>query len=523
MRDSTVPAGCRVPMLFSSYAFLLGFFPVSLTAMALAGHRTNVRIVLILAVSLFFYGWWDWRYVPLLLGSIAANYVLGGRLQRCVSDGRQQAANVVLTVGIVFDLLVLGVFKYLHFVLGNIDALTGADWTITHLVLPLGISFWTFEQISYLVDLRRGARYQRDLLRYALFVLFFPRLVAGPILRFGEIEPQLRRRETGAILPDLAVGLSIFAIGLAKKACLADGIAPYVGAGFAGAIQAPGPDLFAAWGAALAYTCQLYFDFSGYSDMAIGAARCFGIRFPANFNSPYKASNIVEFWRRWHMTLSRFLRDYLYIPLGGNRRGPVRRYANLMITMLLGGLWHGAAWTFVIWGGLHGVYLMVNHGWAALCRPSERPIARLIASAMTFVAVVVGWVFFRSVSVAAAWHMLRGMIGLNGAAIPEAVFVHLGVLQSGLQALGVVADGNEGGWSFVSLWGWIAGLLALAWLAPNTQQIMIMAQPTLEAVNAPPRFLSWAPRPGWGLAVGVAAALGFLSVTRGSVFLYWQF
>jgi alginate O-acetyltransferase complex protein AlgI len=288
-----------------------------------------------------------------------------------------------------------------------------------------------------------------------LFVLFFPRLVAGPILRFGEIEPQLGNLGARAMLPDLGAGLSIFAIGLAKKAWLADGIAPFVGTGFAGAMQAPGPDLFAAWGAALAYTCQLYFDFSGYSDMAIGAARCFGLRFPANFNSPYKARNIIEFWRRWHMTLSRFLRDYLYIPLGGNRRGPVRRYANLMITMLLGGLWHGAAWTFVIWGGLHGLYLMINHGWATLGRPSSHPFARLMASAMTFVAVVVGWVFFRSVGTATAWHMVRGMIGLNGATIPEPVFVHLGVLRSGLHALGVAANSNEGGWNFVSMWGWI--------------------------------------------------------------------
>jgi alginate O-acetyltransferase complex protein AlgI len=302
-------------MLFNSYPFLLGFLPVSLIGMTIVAHSANGRIILILLVSLFFYGWWDWRLLPLLLGSITVNYLLGSHIRHCVAAGREHAAGTALATGVTFNLLVLGAFKYLQFALANVEALTGANWTIAHFVLPLGISFWTFEQMGFLADLRRGANYHFDPLRYGMFVLFFPRLVAGPILRYSEIEPQVSGREAGDVLPDLGVGLSIFTVGLAKKSLLADGIAPFVAPGFAAAMVGPSPDLFAAWGSALAYTCQLYFDFFGYSDMAIGGARCFGIRFPANFNSPYKATGIIDFWRRWHMTLSRFLRDYLYIPL----------------------------------------------------------------------------------------------------------------------------------------------------------------------------------------------------------------
>jgi alginate O-acetyltransferase complex protein AlgI len=512
-------------MLFNSYPFLLGFLPVSLIGMAIVGRSATSRMVLILAVSLFFYAWWDWRLLPLLIGSITVNYLLGGHIQRLVGHGNQRAAGIALGYGVAFNLMILGAFKYLHFFMANVNALAGTDWTLVHIILPLGISFWTFEQIGFLVDLRRGANYRLQPLPYGVFVLFFPRLVAGPILRFNEIAPQITDSQPGAVLPDLGVGLSIFAIGLAKKAWLADGIAPFVRAGFAAAITGQGPDLFAAWGAALAYTCQLYFDFSGYSDMAIGAARCFGIRFPANFNSPYKATGIIEFWRRWHMTLSRFLRDYLYIPLGGNRHGPFRRYVNLMITMLLGGLWHGAAWTFVIWGGLHGLYLIVNHGWTNLRRPSaaHSAMGRLLSAAATFFAVVIGWVFFRAANTTAAWHMLRGMAGLNGATLPAALLDHAGPLRSGLLHLGVTSAANLGGNAFVWMWAWILWLLAIAWLAPNTQQIMVRARPTLEAVTPPRMVLRWAASPGWGLAVGVVAAIGFLSVTRGSEFLYWQF
>jgi D-alanyl-lipoteichoic acid acyltransferase DltB (MBOAT superfamily) len=512
-------------MLFNSYAFLLGFLPASLVGMALVGRHATSRTILLLAVSLFFYAWWDWRLLPLLIGSITTNYLLGVCIRRLVRRPDHRAAGHVLAVGITFDLLVLGFFKYLLFVTTNVDMLTGKDWTVVRLVLPLGISFWTFEQISFLVDLKRGAAYRLHPLQYALFVLFFPRLVAGPILRFSEIAPQITDRQASTVLPDIAAGLSIFFVGLAKKAWLADGIAPFVGFGFRLAGAGPGPDLFTAWGAALGYTCQLYFDFSGYSDMAIGLARCFGIRFPANFNSPYKATGIVEFWRRWHMTLSRFLRDYLYIPLGGNRHGSPRRYMNLVVTMLLGGLWHGAAWTFVIWGGLHGLYLMINHAWTSMRRTSETrasAAARFVAVALTFTGVVIGWVFFRSPDLTTAWHMLRGMVGTNGVAIPAELLYRAGPMGEVLLRLGVTTAAPVGGYVFVTTWALIAALLSIAWFAPNTQQIMRSVQPTLEGVAAP-AAIRWAPTPAWGMAIGVVAAIGLLSVTRGGIFLYWQF
>ena len=256
---------------------------------------------------------------------------------------------------------------------------------------------------------------------------FFPRLVAGPIIRYNEIAPQFGpSRPPRAFADDLAIGLTMFVIGLLKKAVLADGIAPYASPVFAAAEHGEAIDILMAWGGALAYTCQLYFDFSGYSDMAIGAARCFGIRFPMNFNSPYKANSIIDFWRRWHITLSRFLRDYLYFSLGGNRRGPVRRYLNLLITMLLGGLWHGANWTFIVWGALHGVYLMINHAWLAVSARSDALTtfrnSRLGAAfglILTFLAVVVAWVFFKAHSFAGAFTLLSGMAGLHGIVIPS--------------------------------------------------------------------------------------------------------
>ncbi|MGH7152377.1 MAG: MBOAT family O-acyltransferase, partial [Acetobacteraceae bacterium] len=346
-------------MLFNSHEFLFLFFPLALIAFHfLHRYGEQAQIAALLSVSLLFYASWDVRFLLLLGGSILGNYAIGRSLDATVERGNGRRANQLLTVGVSLDLLVLGCFKYAHFVVDNVNSVSGTNFTLERIILPLGISFFTFEQIGYLVDIRRGRIYHTDLLRYAVFVSFFPRLVAGPIRRYSEILPQLAEgRRPRDSLEDLAVGLTMFAIGLVKKTLLADGIAPFAGPVFTAAAQGTPIDLLPAWGAALAYTCQLYFDFSGYSDMAIGAARCFGIRFPANFNSPYKSTSIIEFWRRWHITLSRFLRDYLYIPLGGNRRGRVRRYVNLMVTMLLGGLWHGANWTFVAWGGLHGLYL----------------------------------------------------------------------------------------------------------------------------------------------------------------------
>jgi len=331
-------------VLFNSYPFLFVFLPTSVVLFALLERfESDAKYVFLLLASLFFYAWWDIRFLPLLVGSFTVNYVGGDAITEALAGGKQKLTRL-LTVGLIcFNLGLLAVFKYKNFLIENANLAFGTDFSVIKIILPLGISFFTFEQISFLVDASRGQTRPRKFLHYALFVSFFPRLVAGPILRYEEIASQMTsaRRPTRAVLDDVAAGMTMFFIGLVKKSLLADGIAPYASSVFATASSGH-VDFLAAWGGVLAYSCQLYFDFSGYSDMAIGAARCFGVRFPANFWSPYKAASIIEFWRRWHMTLSRFLRDYLYVGLGGNRRGRARRYANLMITMLLGGLWHGS-------------------------------------------------------------------------------------------------------------------------------------------------------------------------------------
>ena len=382
-------------------------------------------------------------------------------------------------------------------------------------MLPLGISFFTFTQIAYLVDIYRAEPAGASYPKYLLFVTFFPHLIAGPILHHRETMSQFGRRLTPTA-ENFAVGLTIFAIGLFKKVILADGIAPYVAPVFDAAAQGKSLTLLEAWSGALAYTLQLYFDFSGYSDMAIGLARLFGVTFPLNFASPYKATSIIDFWRRWHMTLSRFLRDYLYIPLGGNRRGPARRYANLMITMLLGGLWHGAGWTFVIWGGLHGLYLVINHLWRAA---GLRIGSRALAGAVTFIAVVIAWVFFRASSVEAASHILAGMAGLNGVVLPVEWQSKLagipGIASLRFAELGAAFQGRE------TLQA-IAALLAIAWLAPNTQELMRHFSPALEHVKSGSR-LAWKPTMGWALAIAAMTAFPLLQLNRISEFLYYQF
>ena len=529
-------------MLFNSYTFVFGFFPVVLAGFFLLsrfGCRTQQ--LWLLAASWFFYGWWDVRFLSLLLISTGANYLLGIAVAAVTERGKARVANWLVGVGVVANLCAIGVFKYAHFFIDNFDAAFGAHYGLGAIVLPLGISFFTFEQISFLVDVRRGQTRPANPVHYALFVSFFPRLVAGPILRYDEIVPQLADSDTRSRRTEnVMVGLTIFAIGLVKKVVLADGIAPHVGPVFDAAASGSAVDLFTAWGAALSYTCQLYFDFSGYSDMAIGAARCFGIRLPMNFFSPYRSANIIEFWRRWHITLSRFLRDYLYFGLGGNRRGPARRYVNLLVTMLLGGLWHGANWTFVFWGGLHGMYLVINHAWIEVAKRIPR-IERFRSSSLgtafghglTFLAVTVAWVFFRSPTFAGAQSLLAGMTGLHGVALPSGTaFIFAPVLPQ-MQALGVRFTDISGS-EFVATYLWIAPLLLIAFFAPNSQQIMARYEPVFETGgNAIPaifrqkhRFLlrlSWSPTWGWAVATGALIMLGIASLTRNSEFLYWQF
>jgi D-alanyl-lipoteichoic acid acyltransferase DltB (MBOAT superfamily) len=513
-------------VLFNSYSFLLFFLPAALAGYFLLGRvRLSWGAGWLALASLFFYGWWDPRYVPLLLASIVFNYFSGVTIGRMRGAGHRYT-RLALVVAVAADLSLLGYFKYADFFIGTVNVLAGMDLGLLKIVLPLGVSFFTFTQIAFLADAYAGHAKDYRFVHYALFVTYFPHLIAGPILHHKEMIPQFDvaanyrpRRE------NFEVGLTIFAIGLAKKVLIADSLAPHVAAVF----NAPGESsLFVVWGGVLAYAFQLYFDFSGYSCMAIGLSRLFGIQLPINFNSPYKACNITDFWRRWHMTLSRFLRDYLYVPLGGNRKGPARRYANLLTTMVLGGLWHGAGWTFVLWGALHGIYLVVNHAWLAvkpnLPLPSWPRINTVCAVLITFVAVCFAWVYFRAPDLAAANRIVLGMIGAHGVGLPAAIGDRLGTLRPALESLGVHFYLGGGG-RFVQTYLWVALGALLAFGFPNTQQILRHYEPGLgvrESLASVSRVV-WRPTARWAAAIGILAAACVLALDRPAEFLYFQF
>ncbi|HYE40411.1 MAG TPA: MBOAT family protein [Ramlibacter sp.] len=475
-------------MLFNSFGFLFFYLPVVL-AVYFALGRIGVRLPIawLALASLFFYGYWSIAFLPLLLASIVFNYVCG----RAIAARKDAARRRVLLLGVGANLVLLGYYKYMDFFL-----LTAGQDPLG-IILPVGISFFTFTQIAFLVDCARGQASEYRFIPYVLFVSYFPHLVAGPVLHHKEMMPQFADPERSRFsAADCAVGLSIFVIGLAKKVLIADNLAPLASPVFeAGA----NPQAAEAWIGALAYSFQLYFDFSGYSDMAIGLSRMFRVELPLNFNAPYKARDIGEFWRRWHMTLSRFLRDYLYIPLGGNRGGDAKRYRNLLLTMLLGGLWHGAGWTFVVWGALHGSYLVLQQMWTRTC-PWRLPAAG--ARALTFLAVVVAWVFFRAPDFGTAFDVLRGMAGGNGISLPRGLAAHAGWLGfasfDGLRWIEFEGPGLPA-----------LGLAAiLAFFAPTTQELMTR---------------SWRPDPRWSLACATLFVACVLGMNRPTEFLYFQF
>ena len=329
-------------------------------------------------------------------------------------------------MAIAVNIAFLAYFKYTNFILLTYSTVSRADFRPAAILLPLGISFITFIQIAFLVDVYRRRTDDLGLAKYALFVSYFPHLIAGPIIHHKEVMSQFtNERIRGVSQADVAIGISLIVIGLFKKVVMADTLAGHAALGFRLAGEGQPISFFDAWGASLAFTFQIYFDFSGYSDIAIGLSRLFGIKLPINFNSPYKAGSIIEFWRRWHITLSRFLRDYLYIPLGGNRGGVFRRYLNLFLVMLIGGLWHGASWLFVVWGGLHGIYLIINHAFRhvmqlpGIVRSGLPRILVPLSSLLVFPAVVFAWVFFRAPTWDGAMVMLRAMAGSNGILLPE--------------------------------------------------------------------------------------------------------
>lgn len=457
-------------MLFNSVPFIFLFLPTVLIlfyAVARVDHRLAAGFLAL--ASLCFYGWWDSRYVLLLVGSVCGNFILSEAILR--NRARPRTARVLLTVAVAADLMLLGYYKYTDFFIANLDTLLGAAWTMRHIVLPLGISFFTFTQIAFLVDTYRNIARERNFIHYLLFITYFPHLIAGPILHHSEMMPQFASPRPYRFTSErMAIGMVLFILGLAKKTICADGIAPVSQTIFNAAVRGS-LDVPHAWYGALAYTMQIYFDFSAYSDMALGISIMFGIRLPLNFDSPYKAASTIEFWRRWHMTLSRFLRDYLYIPLGGNRRSPPRRYINLLATMALGGLWHGAAWTYVVWGTLHGFYLVINHGWRRLA--GQVSLARPVAVLVTFLTTVIAWVFFRAPTMASALNMLKGMAGISGFHGAGMPYV------SNLQIL------------CISL------LIMMCWVLPNAYEILGKQSPALHETRNVSPWLRWRPNGWW--------------------------
>lgn len=501
-------------MLFNSATFLFAFLPV-----ALAGYFLILRYLgklpsqlWLFLVSLFFYGWWNPAYVALILVLMLFNFYLGRYL--ILKPDRK-----TLAIGIAANLVVLGYYKYTAFLFATVNQLTGADLFVPEILLPLGISFFTFQKIAFLVDChRRLAHPNQSLINFGLFISFFPQLIAGPIVHHKEMMPQFANPKPFSS-HNFAVGLCLLGIGLFKKIMIADTLNEYVEPLFKAA-ETRELHIVEAWVASLAYTFQIYFDFSGYSDMALGLGKMFNVRLPVNFFSPYKSTNIIDFWRRWHMTLSRFLRDYLYIPLGGNRKGKARRYINLLLTMLLGGLWHGANWTFVIWGALHGIFLSVNHWWqhAGLFK-----IHPYIGRVMTFICVMVAWVYFRAPDMATANSIVASLFdaaSLKGQGVYDALFSRAGVLRE-------TFDAHDAVFAFVI----IPISFIICWGLPNSIEIMRKGRPCIGSPRMsftrkfPARYLVWRPGLVFGVAAGTVLSVCIAKVLYepSQVFLYFQF
>ena len=466
-------------MLFNSYSFLFAFLPLTLLGWWTL-PRKNTRLAFLTVASWVFYCWWDWRFLPLMLISTTVDYVGALAISRSNGTTRRKC---LLAASLTVNLGLLGYFKYAGFFVDSLDGLSRAlglpvDVPALHVLLPIGISFYTFNSMSYTIDVyRRVVQPTRNIVEYSAFVAMFPHLIAGPIVRFTDLSERLRRPAKTLTSGMAATGLFFLSCGLIKKLLVADQLSPHVDRLFENAGHL---GLITAWAAAIGYALQLYFDFSGYSDMAVGLAWLVGFQFPQNFNSPYTAENISDFWRRWHMTLSAWIRDYIYIPLGGSRRGPAKTVVILIVTMFAGGLWHGAAWTFVVWGLLHGVYL---GGHAVLRRAGLTPSNVVLNRLITFVLVVSAFVIFRSPDLGTAADILSSMIGFGGLDTTA----QLGVLLPRDFALALVA------------------LLVFVNFAPNTWEIEIGRR-------------SWQ-----GFALGLAAAVAVMTIAQPHPFIYFQF
>jgi alginate O-acetyltransferase complex protein AlgI len=467
-------------MLFNSYVFLFGFLPVVLAGWWGLSRWKRLRLAFLTGASWFFYAWWDWRYLPVLIGATSVDYVAGLWIARTEKETRRR---LLLAASLTTNIGILAYFKFAGFFFASMNGIgsalgLGAALPSLHIVLPIGISFYTFNSMSYTIDVfRRRVEPTRNLLEYTTFVGLFPHLIAGPIVRFTDLAAQLRRLTPSLTSETAARGAFLLSCGLVKKLLIADQLNPYVTRLYTAHAHL---GLVSGWAAAVGYSLQLYFDFSGYSDMAVGLAWLLGFRFPQNFNSPFKAVNISDFWRRWHMSLSSWFRDYLFIPLGGSQRGAKRTVLNLVVTMFLAGLWHGAAWTFVVWGLVHGFFLGSH---AVLRRAGWTPASAAVNRALTFLFVCAAFVIFRSPNLGVAGDVLSSMLGLHG-------------LDAHAQLAALLPA------KFALL---VAALLVFVNFAPNTWQIRLK-----------PRLLQ-------GLATGVPAAIAVMTISQPHPFLYFQF
>lgn len=476
-------------MLFNSYEFIFIFLPIVVAACFLMTQLSLSRFIphMLIVASLAFYSVWDIRYLPLLLASMTVNFMFGRLIDRSRSRG-------ALICGISFNLLLLGFFKYTNFLADVIGAAADVHFNIPQIVLPLGISFFTFTQIAFLVDAYRGETRKYDFSEYGLFVTIFPHLIAGPILYHKNIIPQFEQLKNFRFSPEnVSRGIALFSMGLFKKVAIADNLAPLTSLTFD---NFAGSSFVEAWVGAIAYTLQLYFDFSGYSEMAIGLGLLFNIKLPTNFNSPYQATSLIEFWRRWHMSLSDFLKSYLYIPLGGNRSGEFAKMRNLFITMLLCGLWHGAGWTFIVWGALHGALLLVNHAG----RKTGIKLPTPLSWAMTFLCVVVAWVIFRAANLRDAIEIIRAMFFGSGVALPAALAGPLGALRQ----FGVEFGSLK--YTQMDMLG-VAALTVLVVVMPNPLKIMERFKPTVS----------------WAAAIAFMFLFSLMNFFNITEFLYFQF
>jgi len=518
-------------MLFNSFIFLLGFLPV-----AVAGYYLLVwlklevlRLPFLVIMSLIFYGYWTPEYTVLLAISVGLNYGLGRWIIALPESSGLKRWLVIL--GVLGNLAALGYFKYANFFVDNLNAALGTGWHLETILLPLAISFYTFQQIAFLVDVGRGQVHPGGLIGYTAFVIFFPQLIAGPIVHFRELAPQLAERpRLKRALENILIGLIIFGIGLVKKTVFADTAALYASPVFDAARDGTAPGMIEAWGAAFAYTLQVYFDFSGYSDMAIGLARMFGFKLPINFHAPLRSTSITELWRRWHITLGRFVQSYVHQPLSiplarwsaerGHGRWTGLGLSSLLPTflaMVIIGVWHGAGWTFFIFGAMHGGYMVINEAWNFATKKRRRgqilPVwmgeifSGWRGQVLTLIAFVVAAVPFRADGVSAVGRIFSGMLGMNGQ--------------------GNVAET----WPVGAAGLWIVLLLGygLVYLTPNTQQIMSRSDPALDwdrwsKVDDPVVPVKWAPTPVWAFIGGAVLVLGLVFILRGTTeFIYFNF